>query len=686
MRKKLPITIELLLCTGMLLVAGCGSSKDSNATDPNEKLYIDFSKDSGCYAEDFELELSTALEGSIYYTTDGSNPSDSNTSVLYTGAIDVAPLDEGPLTVSAVDPDLFCTSYSKMVSGECECYIEAPSEEAVDRCITVRAAVRAEDGTWSGTDTCTYFIGTMGEHIPGLVADEDDSGADDIADNEADGSNGASGGNADSGSAEALENGYTGNGKLAVISITMDYDDLFDYDTGIYVKGAVYDKAYAEYTSKNGTPSSADDCRKIDANYSSRGKEWEREAHIDFFEADEAGTELVVSQDCGIRIQGNYSRSDLQKSFRLYAREKYGNSKFDYAVFGDEATDSDGNILDKFDTMVLRAGGNCAFTAKFNDAYWQTLVAMDGSLDIATKASRACVVYLNGEYWGLYVLEEDYSEDYFEDHYGVDGGSVVAYKGDAEKYASGYKLDLGDVPEGEEEDYYFSDLMNFFDTHINCKSQEDYDELCSLVDEESVLDYFAVEVWINNKWDWPGKNWEMWRVAENTGDSESADEEKDTANSKSKNSVNSEYSDGRWRLTLFDDEFGGVSGSSDAKTNTIAEDNYKPKGLLDKNTSNPAVLCFAYLMDNDDFRSRYIERLEYLSDNTFEKEHALEVLGWFEDEYSPFYEQFFNRYPESGTAKNALTGGYASSSCIRAFLFKRSDYIPTMIEKSLKTN
>ena len=37
----------------------------------------------------------------------------------------------------------------------------------------------------------------------------------------------------------------------------------------------------------------------------------------------------------------------------------------------------------------------------------------------------------------------------------------------------------------------------------------------------------------------------------------------------------------------------GVSGGGDVRTNTIKEDNYKPNGLLDMDTNNPAVLCFA---------------------------------------------------------------------------------------------
>ena len=76
----------------------------------------------------------------------------------------------------------------------------------------------------------------------------------------------------------------------------------------------------------------------------------------------------------------------------------------------------------------------------------------------------------------------------------------------------------------------------------------------------------------------------------------------------------------------------------------MKEDNYKPKGLLDTDTKNPAVLSFAYLMSNEDFRNDFNDRLLKMSEGTFEKEKALDRLAEFESIYSPLYEQFFARY------------------------------------------
>lgn len=619
--------ITAMLCAAVMLFAltACGGSdstqpEQSSGAQEQEKPELSFSNESGIYEAAFDLEISGSDE--IWYTLDGSDPTSSETALRYEGAINIADRSGDANVVSAVSPSLFCTSYSKYsVRDGITCNIAAPGDSAVDKCTVVKAAAK-ESGTFGSVYTNTYFIGSAAEHIDGIEKSCEAAGK-----------------------------------SLAVISITMEYDDLFDSAKGIYVKGDIFDKALEEFVREN-PRFNPDDTRKLAANYSQRGRAWERAAHIDFFEMDKDGASLVLAQDCGVRIQGNYSRSDLQKSFRFFARKDYGAGKFEYGIFGDELKDTSGAVIDKFDTFVARAGGNCAFTCKYNDTFWQELAQ---SVDCSTKASRPCVIYLNGEYWGLYVLEEDYSDNFFEDHYGVLAEDVVVYKGDAETYEIGYKLDEGKLPEGENDvSYYFKDLLNFFKTHKSLESDADYEEFAKLVDTESVRDYFAVEVWINNKWDWPGKNWSMWKTV-NTGS-------------------NNEYADGRWRFCLYDVEFGGVSGAGDAGVNTIKEDNYKPKGLLDMDTENPAVLCFAYLMTNEGFRTDYCNRLLELSDTVFERQHALDVLKGYEDIYGPLFPQFFTRYEGAGKANDALNGGYASSKCIRDFLNKRAENIQKMID------
>ncbi len=600
-------------------ISGCEQSSDHSTS--NELV---FSKDSGIYEHAFDLRLRFRGAKKIFYTTDGSDPTTSDTRVTYKEGISITNRLEDTNVTSAVAPTLFCTNFGVYNSTDgLTCSLTPPTDDAVDKCTIIKAAAQDKQGSYTEVLTKTFFIGTPEGHIPGLAASSKASGSD-----------------------------------LAVISITMEHEDLFDNQTGIYVKGDLFEQAFQDYLAENDEVD-AGHSRELPANYNQRGREWERAAHIDVFEFSQDGAAHRLSQNCGIRIHGNYSRSDIQKGFRLYARSDYGEKNFQYKIFGDELRDSKGKVIDKFDTLVLRSGGNAALECKYNDAYWQTL---SKSLDGDTKASRPCVVYLNGEYWGLYVLEEDYTDDFYEDHYGVNKDDVVVYKGgDKETNEFGYKLDEGELPDGETDTrYYYWDLLDFFAAHTSLENEEDYNEFAELVDVQSVMDYFAAQIWINNKWDWPGKNWSMWKTTTKENDNE--------------------YADGRWRFSFYDMEFGGWMGAEMVNVNTIKEDNYEPNGLLDLGTENPAVLCYAYLMTNENFRKSFNDRLLGLSEGIYEKKHALEVLTSFEDTYGPLLDQFFARYPESGSTQHALYGEYGTSAFIRDFLAERSDYIPTMVE------
>lgn len=584
------------------------------------------SQESGIYAESFSLSMTAVDENAeIYYTTDGSNPTTSETAIKYEGEIQISDRKGDKNVVSAVSTSEISGNFNELSlsDGGYVCKIENPTDESVDKCTVVRAVAKNSDGSFGAENSATYFIGTMEEHIQGLSESCQASGMD-----------------------------------LAVISLSVNFDDFFGEENGIYVKGNIFDEAFNAYMTENGAGSlyDAEVARKLDANYKQRGRAWERETRLVMLECNANGVTEVLNQTCGVRVQGNYSRSDIQKGLRLYARDDYGKKNFKYAVFGEDYKNSDGETMDKFKKLVLRAGGNCAFNAKFNDTFWQSLAE---STDCETKQSRPCVVYLNGEYWGLYVLEEDYDNDHFEEKYGVEKDDVIVYKGDAEALEIGYKLDEGELPEGEtDESYYFNELLNFISKHKNLSNQSDFDEFAKIVDTESVKDYFLVQCFINNKWDWPGKNWSMWK----------------TANVDPSNP----YADGKWRLMFYDLDFGGVNGSGEARDNTVQNANYKEKGLLDMDTKNPAVLSFALLMTNETFRNEFCDEMTALPEGIMEKDNALAVLEKFEGTYSPLYDQFFARYKGTNTTEDAVNGGYASVKCLREFLEKRENNLKLM--------
>ena len=112
-----------------------------------------------------------------------------------------------------------------------------------------------------------------------------------------------------------------------VVSITGDEEALFGYDEGIFVEG----RLRQEFIEEN--PDLEEIRVKDPANYNLRGEEGEREVTVQIFDAD--GTDLL-SQNCGIRIAGNYTRGKNQKSFQLFPRKIYDeNGTFHVTLFPD---------------------------------------------------------------------------------------------------------------------------------------------------------------------------------------------------------------------------------------------------------------------------------------------------------------------------------------------------------------
>ena len=248
--------------------------------------------------------------------------------------------------------------------------------------------------------------------------------------------------------------------------------------------------------------------------------------------------------------------------------------------------------------------------------------------NVAFQESRCCIVYLNGEYWGLYGIRTDFDDEWFASRYGVDKDNVILYK---DKDGTEGKLDVGELPEGvSDQYYYFNDLKEFFAAHEDLKSDEDFNEFSKLVDTDSFLNYFAAEVWVNNN-DWPYHNWSMWRTIEDEG---------------------SEYGDGRWRMALYDLDYCGGYADRDTIADAMVSDGIEG-GLLDTSVPWMAPKCFAYLMTNDGFREAYKEKLIEMSADLFTEENIEYYFDKYKGTYSPLWEQQYNRFPSEGSAEEA---------------------------------
>lgn len=371
-------------------------------------------------------------------------------------------------------------------------------------------------------------------------------------------------------------------GDVPVISLMVDQYDLFDHDTGIYTLGAVFEEWIKdpENAQKQGW--------ETVANYTQKGRDWERPVFAEYIAADGS---VGFAQDMGIRIMGAASRNDKQKSLRLIARADYSQKNVKYEVIPDnERSDKQGNV-EKYKAFVLRNGGND--NTKVRDPYLQESVA---DRDFETQQSMPAVVYLDGEFWGMYVLQEDYDAKYIQNNYGIDDNNVVMVK-------------IGEIEEGEEADMkLYSDMYEFI-TQNDMTAPDNYAKVGEMLDIRSFVDYCAFNVYINNEDGiFENNNWRMWRVRET-----------DPSN---------EYADGLWRMMVYDTEYstGLYVGGQNYRDNTIKKALNK-NNQQNKETSQPAADMFRALMENETFKQDFVTTLCDLRNINFEKDHAKELIN-----------------------------------------------------------
>ncbi len=137
----------------------------------------------------------------------------------------------------------------------------------------------------------------------------------------------------------------------------------------------------------------------------------ERAGYVEYYEAD--GT-LGVKFPAGFRIAGAGTRTMPQHSINLYLRGGYGQSEITYPFFG-------GYDISTFQSLSLRNMGQDMYYTRIRDAYFH--MAVNG-MNIDNMQTKFAVVYINGEYYGLYEFKENQNEDYLVSKYDIDRDKV----------------------------------------------------------------------------------------------------------------------------------------------------------------------------------------------------------------------------------------------------------------------
>ncbi|WP_303805546.1 lamin tail domain-containing protein, partial [Ruminococcus flavefaciens] len=164
------------------VLAGTPNAENKAPDGSNAVRTPSFSAESGFYDNGFSLSIEVPQGTTVYYTTDGSDPTAS--SEKYSSPLTIKDMTSEPNKYSA-RTDI--TAYTDILAPD----------EGVLKAAVVRAVAVDSQGRASDIITKTYFVGSA--------------------------------------NVERYK-------KMKVISLVTDPDNLFDYDKGIYVLGKVYDQ------------------------------------------------------------------------------------------------------------------------------------------------------------------------------------------------------------------------------------------------------------------------------------------------------------------------------------------------------------------------------------------------------------------------------------------------------------
>ena len=461
--------------------------------NPNELVdreQICFSKRGGIYDSCFLLELTNKhLDNKIYYTLNGSNPS--NTDNLYNGSI-------------VIDSNLISQEFYDTINMTPEDEFYIPYIKSVNSIVVRAAAFDSLGNVVSDVVTNSYFIRELG-------IDHD---------------------------------------MFPIISISAQYDDLFDFYKGIFVPGAQFNPEHPEWT----------------GNYYKRGKDWEREINIEFYEPDNT---CGINQIAGLRTHGGNVRLLLQKGLKVYADLEYGIDRFYYKMFEE-------NEYSTYKRLVLKP-----YYASWSQTGLEDYIAnkMAQSINMCGAASRPSVLYINGVYRGIYYVTEKLDEYYLKSKYDIDKDNV--------QIVENWSGVVDDSISSE-----FVELYNYI-ANNDLSIAENYYYVIKKIDIRNFIDYQIIELFIAN-YDWPVQNMKCWK--------------------------NHDFNS-KWQWIFYD----GDAGFNQVDYNMF--DHSMDESDSNWPTNAFSTLFYRKLMENSSFKVQFNSRLQELLTDNFDNEKLLDYFS-----------------------------------------------------------
>lgn len=284
--------------------------------------------------------------------------------------------------------------------------------------------------------------------------------------------------------------------------------------------------------------------------------------------------------DCGLKMFGHMGLTNPKKSFKINFRGKYGQDLLTYPVYGEDGPQV-------YDSLVVRAGQDYMNTI-FRDELFTSL-CREASDSVLAQRHKFCVLYLNGEYWGIYCIKEAFGEMMYAQNYGVDASSVTVVQAPVE----------GD-----------SEMMELirYCRRNNLALSDQYEYFSSQMDVDSLIDWIIFE-----------------------GYSANTDIQQNLRYFRSTATGN------KWQFAYYDLDWAWYYRNGFI-------------GLLsDQKTWQHMPLCKAP-MKNAEFREKFFTRVAELKNGVLSNEHVLQRIDEFAEELRPEIQRERERW--GGTYEN----------------------------------
>lgn len=343
--------------------------------------------------------------------------------------------------------------------------------------------------------------------------------------------------------------------KLPIVSITIPEEDLWDSQKGIYTRGS-----NAFFSDSTG--------HWENCNFQ---KKWEKEIQLVYI--DSTRTE-VINQPCGLRIFGESTRRQPDKSLKIVARKQYGKKRFNYPFFHQKPS------INEYKQLVIRTSGNDYNNTRFKDVL-NAYLARNLGLDY--MAFQQIRMYVNGEYWGVYNLREKINKHYlyYNRRAAIDSSSIimgrwVTQHGNRKRYKEMY-------------DWFFK--LDTMDSLSYVKSQEYFDI-------RNYINYRAFQIFINN--------------------------------------VDSRGNIRYWNASNLDNKFRMILYDTDLSFGSVDKD-YLAKCLSPKQTNwynnTWSTIYFRKLMEHKDFRNEFINQYAHIMNTALHTDTIIAAVNHFESLY-----------------------------------------------------